>query len=98
MWGIVCNSWFFLSAGSVGRCRGTRALSGNRALELVALVLIRLTRLHQIDRLSDAVRRKVADEVPRTHQGIAAAIIEGDSELARHRLRRHLEVLAKYLR
>jgi DNA-binding FadR family transcriptional regulator len=74
------------------------ALSGNRALELVALVLIRLTRLHQIDRLSDAVRRKVADEVPRTHQGIAAAIIEGDSELARHRLRRHLEVLAKYLR
>jgi DNA-binding FadR family transcriptional regulator len=74
------------------------ALSGNRALELVALVLIRLTRLHQIDRLSDAVRRKVADEVPRTHQGIAAAIIEGDGELARHRLRRHLEVLAKYLR
>ncbi len=74
------------------------ALSGNRALELVALVLIRLTRLHQIDRLSDAVRRKVADEVPRTHQGIAAAIIDGDGELARHRLRRHLEVLAKYLR
>jgi DNA-binding FadR family transcriptional regulator len=74
------------------------ALSGNRALELVALVLIRLTRLHQIDRLSDATRRKVAEEVPRTHQGIATAIVDGDSELARHRLRRHLEVLAKFLR
>lgn len=74
------------------------ALGGNRALELVTLVLIRLTRLHQIDRLSDAVRKKVADEVPRTHEGIANAIFEGDGELARYRLRRHLEVLAKYLR
>jgi DNA-binding GntR family transcriptional regulator len=61
-------------------------------------VLIRLTRLHQIDHLSDAVRQKVADEVPRTHEGIAKAIFDGDSELAQHRLRRHLEVLAKYLR
>jgi DNA-binding FadR family transcriptional regulator len=74
------------------------ALGGNRALELVTLVLIRLTRLHQIDRLSDAVRQKVADEVPRTHEGIAKAIFDGDGELARYRLRRHLEVLAKYLR
>ena len=74
------------------------ALGGNRALELVTLVLIRLTRLHQIDHLSDAVRQKVADEVPRTHEGIAKAIFDGDSELAQHRLRRHLEVLAKYLR
>ena len=74
------------------------ALGKNRALELVALVLIRLTRLHQIDQLSDSARRKVADEVPRTHAGIAQAIIDGDGELARHRLRRHLEVLSKYLR
>jgi DNA-binding FadR family transcriptional regulator len=74
------------------------ALAGNRALELVTLVLIRLTRLHQIDRLSDAVRQKVKDEVPRTHEGIAKAMLEGDGELARYRLRRHLEVLAKYLR
>lgn len=74
------------------------SLGGNRALELVAKVLIRLTRLHQIDQLSAAARKKVADEVRRTHEGIAAAIIEGDGELARYRLRRHLEVLAKYLR
>jgi len=73
-------------------------LAGNRALELVALVLIRLTRLHQIESLSDSARQKVADQVPRTHEGIAAAIADGDGELARHRLRRHLEVLAKYLR
>jgi DNA-binding FadR family transcriptional regulator len=40
----------------------------------------------------------VAEEVPRTHEGIATAIADGDSELARHRMRRHLEVLSKYLR
>ena len=45
-----------------------------------------------------SARRKVADEVPRTHEGIAAAIIDGDGELARYRMGRHLEVLAKYLR
>jgi len=74
------------------------SVAGNRALELVALVLIRLTRLHQIRQLSESARRKVADEVPRTHEGIASAIIEGDGELARYRMGRHLEVLAKYLR
>jgi DNA-binding FadR family transcriptional regulator len=73
-------------------------LAGNKALELVALVLIRLTRLHQIDRLSAGARKKVAAEVPRTHEGIADAVIDGDGELARYRLRRHLDVLAKYLR
>jgi DNA-binding FadR family transcriptional regulator len=74
------------------------SLAGNRALELVALVLLRLTRLHQIRQLSESARRKVAEEVPRTHEGIASAIIDGDGELARYRMGRHLEVLAKYLR
>jgi DNA-binding FadR family transcriptional regulator len=74
------------------------ALAGNRALELVSMVLIRLTRLHQIESLSAAARQKVAEQVPRTHEGIATAIADGDSELARHRMRRHLEVLSKYLR
>jgi DNA-binding FadR family transcriptional regulator len=74
------------------------SLAGNRALELVALVLLRLTRLHQRDHQSDAVRDKIAEEVFRTHEGIAQAIIDGDGELARHRLRRHLAVLVTYLR
>jgi DNA-binding FadR family transcriptional regulator len=74
------------------------ALAGNRVLELLALVLIRLTRLHQVDRLTEANRGKVADEVFRSHEGIALAIAEGDEELARHRLRRHLEVVVTFLR
>jgi DNA-binding FadR family transcriptional regulator len=73
------------------------SLAGNRVLELVALVLIRLTRLHQVDRLTEANRAKVAKEVFRTHEGIATAITDGDGELARHRLRRHLEMVARFL-
>jgi len=73
-------------------------IAGNRALELVALVLIRLTRLHQVEVLSAAARRKIADEVHRTHSGIASALIEKDAELARHRLRRHLHAVADHLR
>jgi DNA-binding GntR family transcriptional regulator len=62
-------------------------------LELVALVLIRLSALHQREGL--AVRRlRNSAEVFRTHEGIAAAIESRDRELARHRMRRHLQVLA----
>src|SRR6266508_4242097 len=74
------------------------AIDRERALELVALVLIRLTRLHQVEVLSAAARRKIADEVHRTHSGIASALIEKDAELARHRLRRHLHAVADHLR
>ncbi|MGI9008315.1 MAG: GntR family transcriptional regulator [Streptosporangiaceae bacterium] len=68
--------------------------AGNRALELVALVLIRLSRLHQIERLAPVARDQVRAEVLRAHLAIAAAIAAGDGELARHRMRRHLEALA----
>ncbi|HVB42888.1 MAG TPA: FCD domain-containing protein [Streptosporangiaceae bacterium] len=66
----------------------------SRALELVALVLIRLSRLHQIERLAPKERTQIAAEVLRTHEGIAAAIEDGDRELARHRIKRHLDALA----
>jgi DNA-binding FadR family transcriptional regulator len=69
------------------------AAAQNRALDLVALVLIRLSRLHQIERLAPKARKQIAAEVLRTHTGIAAAIEDGDRELARHRMRRHLEAL-----
>ena len=46
----------------------------NRVLELVALVLIRLSRLHQIERLAPKARNQIKAEVHRTHEGIAAAI------------------------
>jgi DNA-binding FadR family transcriptional regulator len=70
----------------------------NRVLELVVLVLIRLSRLHQIERLAPKRRKQIAAEVLRTHEGIAAAIETGDRELARHRMRRHLEALGSLMR
>jgi DNA-binding FadR family transcriptional regulator len=70
----------------------------NRVLELVALVLIRLSRLHQIERLAPKTRKQIAAEVLRTHEGIAAAIEAGDREVARHRMRRHLDALGDLMR
>ncbi|MGH9113518.1 MAG: FadR/GntR family transcriptional regulator [Acidimicrobiales bacterium] len=73
------------------------SIAGNHALELVALVLIRLTRLHQIDQLSRAARRRIREDVRKTHAGIADALIYRDTELARHRMRRHLRAVATHL-
>src|ERR1700722_17675 len=70
----------------------------NRVLLLVAQVLIRLSRLHQIERLAPKTRNQIAAEVLRTHEGIAAAVEAGDRELARHRMRRHLEALGALMR
>jgi DNA-binding FadR family transcriptional regulator len=74
------------------------ALAGNRALELVSLVLIRLMRLHQVEEVSDEERAVAAVEVSKAHGAIADAISDGNVELARRRLRRHLEALGSYLR
>ncbi len=68
-------------------------VAGNRVLELVALVLIRLSRLYQVERAP----RSANDEVRRAHAGIAAAVAAGDRDLARHRMRRHLEGFAAFV-
>ena len=69
------------------------AAAGNRVLELVALVFIRLSRIYQIERLAPQAREEISAEVRRAHQGIAAALESGDRELATHRMRRHLTAL-----
>jgi DNA-binding FadR family transcriptional regulator len=74
------------------------AAAKNRVLSLVALVLIRLSRLHQIERLAPKARKQIRAEVLRTHEGIARAIESGDREMARHRMRRHLEALGALMR
>jgi DNA-binding FadR family transcriptional regulator len=74
------------------------AAAQNRVLILVALVLIRLSRLHQIERLAPKMQREIQAEVLRTHIGIAEAVAVGDRELARHRMRRHLEALGALMR
>ena len=73
------------------------ALSGNRVLELVALVLVRLTRLHHTTFPEREARRRVIAEVQHSHAGIVAAITARDVELACHRMRRHLDALAAFL-
>jgi DNA-binding FadR family transcriptional regulator len=72
--------------------------AGNRVLELVALVLIRLSRLHQFERLAPGERTRVTAEVHRAHKGIADAVESGDRELAIRRMRRHLDALTSFLR
>jgi DNA-binding FadR family transcriptional regulator len=62
------------------------------------LVLIRLSRLNQIERLASRGQREVREEVVRAHGGIAAAVAAGDRELARHRMQRHLEALGAVMR
>jgi DNA-binding FadR family transcriptional regulator len=69
-------------------------LAGNSVLALVALVMIRLSRLYQLERLAPKALRRVDEEVRRTHEGIASAMASGDREVAKHRMRRHLEALA----
>lgn len=73
-------------------------VAGNRVLQLVALVLIRLSRLHQVERLAPVAREQIRTEVLRAHSGIAAAVTAGDRELARHRMQRHLDALAEVVR
>ena len=48
------------------------AAAQNRVLHLVALVLIRLSRLYQIERLAPKAQKQIRAEVLRTHEGIAA--------------------------
>ena len=72
-------------------------IAGNRALELVARVLIRLTRMHEVERLPRTARRRIGEEVRRAHAGITEALVERDGELARHRLRSHLRSVAAHL-
>jgi DNA-binding FadR family transcriptional regulator len=74
------------------------AAAGNRVLELIALVFIRLSLIYQIERLAPPAREQIQAEVLRTHEGIAAAVESGDRELARHRMRRHLDALGSLMR
>ena len=69
----------------------------NRVLELVALVLIRLISLHQVERLALQARTQARADALREHEAIAAAVKTGDRELSRRRMRRHLEALAVLL-
>jgi DNA-binding FadR family transcriptional regulator len=72
-------------------------LTGNRALELLALVLIRLTRFYQYREITKSESDSIRYQIDRAHLGIADAMQAGDHDLARKRARRHLEALSAQL-
>ncbi len=71
-------------------------LTHNPVLELVALVLIRLARMHLVNPSGRRSRALIA-EVTRAHERIVEAIVSEDRELVRHRMRRHLDALRPYM-
>ncbi|HEY2505141.1 MAG TPA: FCD domain-containing protein [Streptosporangiaceae bacterium] len=74
------------------------AAAGSRVLELIAQVFIRFSRIYQIERLAASARNEISAEVRRSHEGIAAAIGRGGRDLARNRMRRHLDALGTLMR
>jgi DNA-binding FadR family transcriptional regulator len=74
-------------------------VTGNRVLELMARVLARLTKLHQVPEASvaDGVA-EMHDAVMRAHRAIVDAVVAGDAQLAGHRMRRHLDAQTPWLR
>jgi len=86
-------------------------LTGNPVLELLCVVLTRLTRMHQRaasgdtrgsgdGKRSGAGRsgKRWYEEVHATHTAIVEAMVARDVGLARHRMRRHLDALMAYVR
>ena len=72
------------------------ALTRNPVLELIVLVLLRLTRLHIVNPTGRRPRALI-DELTRTHGRIVEAILAEDRELARHRMRRHLDAIRPFM-
>lgn len=74
------------------------AAAQNSVLDLVALTLLRLSRQQPGARPAPTRRREIEAEVSRSHAGIAQAVASGDRELARQRMRRHLEAVGSLAR
>jgi DNA-binding FadR family transcriptional regulator len=72
-------------------------LARNRVLELLAHVLVRLTRFHSAAPV-DAPDPIPSKDVTHVHNRIVEAIVAGDAALARHRMRKHLEALERWVR
>lgn len=72
-------------------------LSGNRVLQLLTQVLVRLSRLRATPP-DDAVDTVPAAHIHEVHTRLVDAVIAGDRELARHRAQRHLQELERWVR
>ena len=73
-------------------------VTGNRVLALIVLVLARLSLLHHRDGRNRAPSPEVERDVIAIHESIVEAIVANDAQLARFRMRRHLDAMQAYLR
>jgi DNA-binding FadR family transcriptional regulator len=72
-------------------------LAGNRALALLTAVLLRLTRLHQAQPAD--VKAPFAPETTMSvHRLIVDAVVAGDDQAARRRMKKHLDALTRWSR
>jgi DNA-binding FadR family transcriptional regulator len=74
------------------------SLAGNRVIELLTLVLVRLARLHSAAPPDAAGAPLPTGDVMHIHERIVEAILDRDLDLARHRMRRHLDALERWVR
>jgi DNA-binding GntR family transcriptional regulator len=75
------------------------AVGGNPVLELLTLVLVRLTLLRvAVPAGAPRPGPEVARELVHVHAGIVDAVVARDRDLARRRMRRHLEALVAWVR
>jgi len=72
-------------------------VAGNRVLELLTVVLIRVSQRHSAapDGAPDPLPTQ---DVIHVHERIVEAILADDASLARHRMRRHLDALLNWVR
>jgi DNA-binding FadR family transcriptional regulator len=73
------------------------SVAGNRVVELLVLVLLRLTRFHGAAP-ADAEDPLPTQDVIHVHDRIVEAILARDVDLARHRMQRHLDALQNWTR
>jgi DNA-binding FadR family transcriptional regulator len=71
--------------------------SGNRVLELLSLVLLRLTRIHQGPEPRRKIAPGTANTLAQVHERIVESVVARDVEVARVRMRNHLHALADYV-
>ncbi|MET9387585.1 FCD domain-containing protein [Streptomyces sp. NPDC002928] len=69
------------------------ALAGNPVLSLFLDIITELFRRHAAGQNQLLPGDKAADEVTHVHQRILDAVLAGDTGVARHRMRRHLDAL-----
>lgn len=71
-------------------------LAGNRVLSLYLRILVELFRRHWGSTMTPMPGPEDAAEAHRAHARIIEAITDGDTSIARHRCRRHLEALSSW--